>query len=47
VKGHSARGQRFEDISYVDFGVTGDTYTKIWNMKLDEFLQKLKHPFAR
>ena len=47
VKGHPTRGQRFEDISYVNFWATRDTYTKIWKTKLDEFLHELKHAFAR
>jgi hypothetical protein len=47
MKGDSARGQRFKDILYVDFRPTRDTYMKVWKTKLDEFLQKMEHPFAR
>src|SRR6266403_5285937 len=47
VKGHSTRGQRFQHHSNVDFWPTCDTYMKIWNANLDEFLHKLKHPFPR
>jgi hypothetical protein len=47
VKGHSAGGQRLEDVSYVNFWATGDTYTKVWYMKVDELIHKLKDSFAR
>jgi len=47
MEGYLARGQRLEDTSYVDFWPTRDTYMKIWYMKVDEFLHKLKNPFAR
>jgi hypothetical protein len=47
VERHSARGQRLEDISYVNFWATCDTYMKVWYMKVDKLLHKLKDPFAR
>src|SRR5229473_5630727 len=43
---YPARGQRLEDISYVDFWPTCDTYMNIWYMKVDELLHKLKNSFA-
>jgi hypothetical protein len=43
---YSARGQRFKDISYVEFWSACDTYMKIGKGKVDEILQKLKHHFA-
>jgi hypothetical protein len=46
VKGHPERGQRFDGISYVNFGATRDTDMKFWKAEADEVLQKLKHPFA-
>jgi hypothetical protein len=47
MKGHSARSQRLDDISYVDFRATCDTYMKIWQMKVSELLHKLKDLVAR
>jgi hypothetical protein len=47
VDGHSAKGQRLEDISYVEFRATSDTYMKVWNVKLDELLHKPKNTVAR
>jgi hypothetical protein len=47
MEGHPARGQGFNNISYIDFGAAGDTYTKIWKGKVDKVFQKLKHRFAR
>jgi len=44
---HPARGQRLKDISYVNFWATCDTYMKVWYMKVDELIHKLKNPFAR
>src|SRR6266566_2215841 len=43
VEGHSARGQTLEDISYIEFWVTSDTYMKVWNVKVDELLHKPKN----
>jgi hypothetical protein len=47
MKGDLARGQRFEDVSYIDFGAAGDTYMKSRKGKVDKFFQKLKNCFAR
>jgi len=47
MEGHSAGGQRLKDIPYIEFWATSDTYTKVWNLKVDEFLHKLKNPIAR
>jgi len=44
---HPARGHELKDISYVNFWATCDTYMKVWYMKVDEILQKLKDAFAR
>jgi len=44
---HLAGGQRLEDISYVNLWATCDTYMKVWYMKVDELLQKLKNTLAR
>src|SRR5580658_5040024 len=46
VKRHPERGQGLNGISYIDLGAAPDTYMKIWKAKVDEFLQKLKHPLA-
>ena len=47
VKGHSTSRQRFYNDSNVDFGATGDTYTKIWEGKFDEFLNEIENHFPR
>jgi hypothetical protein len=47
MEGHTARSQRLKEISYVEFRATCDTNTKIWNLKVSEFLQQLKYPVAR
>src|SRR5229473_4285547 len=47
VEGHFERGQRLEDISYVEFWSTSDTYTKGWNLKVDQLLHKSKNTVAR
>jgi hypothetical protein len=44
---YPARGQRFKEISYVEFWATRDTNTKVWNLKVSEFLQQLKYPTPR
>ena len=40
VEGHLVRGQRLEDISYVEFWATSDTYMKIWYVKAVELLSQ-------
>jgi hypothetical protein len=47
VERHSAGSQRLEDISYVNFGATCDTYMEVWYMKVDKLFHKLENPFAR
>jgi hypothetical protein len=47
VERHLARSQGLKDVSYVNFWATCDTYMKVWYMKVDELLHKLKDPFAR
>jgi hypothetical protein len=47
VEGHSARGQTFKDVSYVDFGAACNTYVKFREIKVNELLQKLKNLVAR
>jgi hypothetical protein len=47
MEGHLARDQRLKEISYIEFWATCDTNTKVWNLKLREFLQQLKYPTAR
>src|SRR5882762_4031137 len=47
VEGHLARGQRPQGISYIEFWATCDTNTKVWNLKVNEFLQQPKYPIAR
>jgi hypothetical protein len=47
VKGYSERGQRFKDITYVEFWSARDTNMKIVKGDIDELFQKLKHQFAR
>jgi hypothetical protein len=44
---HPAGGQRLKEISYVGLWATCDTNTKVWNLKLSEFLHQLKYPIAR
>jgi hypothetical protein len=46
VKRHSTRGQRLEDFPYVYFGAARDTYMKMREMKVDEFLHELRNPIA-
>jgi hypothetical protein len=43
---HPVRGQRLEDISYLNVWATCDTYMKVWYMKVHELLHKLKDSFA-
>jgi hypothetical protein len=47
MEGHPARCERFKEISYVEFRATCDTNTKVWDLKVSEFLQQLKYPVAR
>jgi hypothetical protein len=47
VKRNPTRGQRFDNLSYIDFWSARDTNMKIRKGKFDEFLQKLKHLFPR
>jgi hypothetical protein len=47
MEGHSARGQRLKEISYVEFWATCDTNTKAWNLKVSEFPQQLKYSIPR
>jgi hypothetical protein len=43
MEGHSARGQRLENISYVNFWAACDTYMKIWKVKVNKLLHKPKN----
>jgi hypothetical protein len=47
MEGHLAGGQRLKEIPYVKLRATCDTNTKVWNMKVSEFLQELKYPIPR
>ena len=41
VKRHSTSRQRFYDSPNVDFGPTGDTYTKVWEGKFHKLLHEI------
>jgi hypothetical protein len=47
MEGDPAGGQRLKEIAYVELWATCDTNTKVWNLKVSEFLQQLKYPIPR
>jgi hypothetical protein len=47
MKGHRAGCERIEDVSNVDLWTACDTDMKIWKVKFDKLLQKLKDTLSR
>jgi hypothetical protein len=47
VERHLTGSQRLEDIPYIDFWATCDTYMKVWYIKVNELLYKLNNPLVR
>jgi hypothetical protein len=47
VEGHLTRGQRLENVSYVNLWAACDTYMKFRKAKINQLLHKLKDMVAR